>query len=163
MDLAWGSGSKILQDRARNRCHLSHTALSSDGGRPGIGNLGDLRPGGEVNYKGAYYLTRKAKLYTRPDKAISIYISILVPESAEFAGMHGDGLIYGGAWITWTEHFSAASLTQSSSSGHASPPPKFPFLYYFYNAASIILRIFLEESWTAGPARSAANASVSYL
>jgi coenzyme F420-dependent glucose-6-phosphate dehydrogenase len=51
-----------------------------------------LWTGEEVTFDGIYYLTRKAKLYTRPSEAIPIYVSSLVPESAEFAGRHGDGL-----------------------------------------------------------------------
>ncbi len=46
--------------------------------------------GDEVNYNGAYYHTRKAKLYTRTDKPIPFYISTMVPESSEFARMHGE-------------------------------------------------------------------------
>ncbi len=52
-----------------------------------------LWTGEEVTFDGIYYLTRKAKLYTRPGGAIPIYISSLVPESAKFAGRYGDGLI----------------------------------------------------------------------
>src|SRR5207248_3780110 len=44
-------------------------------------------------HNGQYYRTRKAKLYTRPAAPIPIYISAMVPESAAFAGQHGDGLM----------------------------------------------------------------------
>jgi coenzyme F420-dependent glucose-6-phosphate dehydrogenase len=44
-------------------------------------------------YKGVYYQTRQAKLYTRPRDPISLYVSTLVPTSGRFAGAHGDGLI----------------------------------------------------------------------
>ncbi len=52
-----------------------------------------LMTGEKVTHKGAYYETRKAKLYTRPNKPVPIYISSMVPNSATFAGKHGDGLI----------------------------------------------------------------------
>jgi coenzyme F420-dependent glucose-6-phosphate dehydrogenase len=53
----------------------------------------ELWRGERVSFEGTYYETRQAKLYTRPDKPIPLYISGLVPESAAFAGRHGDGLI----------------------------------------------------------------------
>jgi coenzyme F420-dependent glucose-6-phosphate dehydrogenase len=52
-----------------------------------------LWTGEKVSHRGVYYQTRKASLYTRPDDAIPLYISSMVPNSAEFAGKHGDGLI----------------------------------------------------------------------
>jgi coenzyme F420-dependent glucose-6-phosphate dehydrogenase len=52
-----------------------------------------LFTGEQVTHKGAWYETRKAKLYTRPKAPVPIYISSMVPNSATFAGKHGDGLI----------------------------------------------------------------------
>src|ERR1051325_5346432 len=52
-----------------------------------------LWTGERVTHRGVYYQTRKAKLYTRPDSAIPLYISAMVPNSASFAGKYGDGLI----------------------------------------------------------------------
>jgi coenzyme F420-dependent glucose-6-phosphate dehydrogenase len=52
-----------------------------------------LWSGVEVTFDGAYYLTRKAKLYTPPASRIPLYISALAPGSATFAGQYGDGLI----------------------------------------------------------------------
>ncbi len=52
-----------------------------------------LWTGGEVTFDGNYYVTRKARLYTPPVSRIPLYVSSLVPESAGFAGMHGDGLV----------------------------------------------------------------------
>jgi len=52
-----------------------------------------LMTGEKVTHKGLYYETRKAKLYTRPKTPVPIYISSMVPNSAAFAGRHGDGLI----------------------------------------------------------------------
>jgi coenzyme F420-dependent glucose-6-phosphate dehydrogenase len=58
-----------------------------------IGLMRELWTGEAVTHRGAYYETHKAKLYTRPTEPIPIYISSLVPESAHFAGLHGDGLV----------------------------------------------------------------------
>lgn len=55
-----------------------------------------LWSGREVTHTGTYYLTRKARLYTPPKRRIPIYISTMVPESASFAGMYGDGMVTGG-------------------------------------------------------------------
>ncbi len=52
-----------------------------------------LWSGQQVSYKGKYYETRKAKLYTPPASQIPLYISSLSPASATFAGQYGDGLI----------------------------------------------------------------------
>lgn len=52
-----------------------------------------LWSGQEVSYHGHYYKTCKAKLYTPPTRSIPIILSALVPQSATFAGKHGDGLI----------------------------------------------------------------------
>jgi coenzyme F420-dependent glucose-6-phosphate dehydrogenase len=51
-----------------------------------------LWSGEQVTFKGKYYQTQKAKLYTPPTSKIPIIISSLVPHSAEFAGEYGDGL-----------------------------------------------------------------------
>jgi coenzyme F420-dependent glucose-6-phosphate dehydrogenase len=51
-----------------------------------------LWTGEEITFHGRYYQTRKARLYTRSDRPIPIYISAMVPDSATFAGAHGDGL-----------------------------------------------------------------------
>lgn len=48
--------------------------------------------GEEVSHRGTYYRTERAKLFTRPDRPIPLYISAMVPHSATFAGRHGDGL-----------------------------------------------------------------------
>lgn len=52
-----------------------------------------LWTGDEVTWEGDFYQTRKARLFTPPPSPIPIYVSTLVPESAAFAGRHGDGLI----------------------------------------------------------------------
>ena len=53
----------------------------------------ELWSGEEVTHEGVYYETRKARLYTRPQQPIPLYVSTLVPDSAVFAGHCGDGLI----------------------------------------------------------------------
>ncbi len=53
----------------------------------------ELWTGKEVTFTGTYYETRKAKLWTLPKEPIPLYVSTMVPESAEFAGQVGDGLI----------------------------------------------------------------------
>lgn len=52
-----------------------------------------LWEGKDVTFDGDYYHTRKARLYTPPISRIPIYVSSIVPESSEFAGRYGDGLI----------------------------------------------------------------------
>jgi coenzyme F420-dependent glucose-6-phosphate dehydrogenase len=52
-----------------------------------------LWTGEKVTHRGLYYQTRQAKLYTLPREPIPIYVSSMVPNSAQFAGKHGDGLI----------------------------------------------------------------------
>ena len=52
-----------------------------------------LWSGEKITYKGVYYQTRQAKLYTRPRDPIPLYVSSLVPTSGRFAGAYGDGLV----------------------------------------------------------------------
>jgi coenzyme F420-dependent glucose-6-phosphate dehydrogenase len=58
-----------------------------------IGLMRALWTGEKITHQGEYYETQQAKLYTRPDEPVPIYVSSLVPNSAEFAGRHGDGLL----------------------------------------------------------------------
>lgn len=46
-----------------------------------------------ITWDGAYYQTHGARLYTAPTQPVPLYVSAMVPESAEFAGEHGDGLL----------------------------------------------------------------------
>ncbi len=55
-----------------------------------------LWSGDVTTFDGEYYNTKKARLYTAPERDIPIYVSSIVPESAFFAGYYGDGLITGG-------------------------------------------------------------------
>ena len=52
-----------------------------------------LWSGEEVSFKGRYYQTRKARLWTLSGRPIPLYVSSMVPQSAQFAGQHGDGLM----------------------------------------------------------------------
>jgi len=52
-----------------------------------------LWSGEAVTHRGEYYETRQARLYTRSDGPIPLYISALVANSARIAGKYGDGLI----------------------------------------------------------------------
>ena len=52
-----------------------------------------LWTGEKITHAGDHYETHQAKLYTRPREPIPVYVSTLVPNSARFAGKHGDGLI----------------------------------------------------------------------
>jgi coenzyme F420-dependent glucose-6-phosphate dehydrogenase len=58
-----------------------------------INLIRSLWTGQETTFEGIYYHTRKAKLYTKPEKPIPLYVSTMVPESSTFAGRYGDGLI----------------------------------------------------------------------
>lgn len=52
-----------------------------------------LWTGDQVTWEGEFFQTRGARLYTRPqNEQIPLYISSLVPNSARFAGVYGDGL-----------------------------------------------------------------------
>lgn len=52
-----------------------------------------LWSGQEVTYRGTYYQTHQARLYTPPTQSIPLYIASLAPKSAHFAGKYGDGLV----------------------------------------------------------------------
>lgn len=58
-----------------------------------IALIRQLWSGEETSFKGDYYQTQKARLYTRPEQPIPLYVSTLTPGSAAFAGQYGDGLI----------------------------------------------------------------------
>jgi coenzyme F420-dependent glucose-6-phosphate dehydrogenase len=58
-----------------------------------IALIRQLWTGEPVSFSGQYYRTRQAKLYTRPEQPVPLYVSSMAPASARFAGRHGDGLI----------------------------------------------------------------------
>lgn len=61
--------------------------------REAIGLIRALWSGEQVTHEGIYYETRKAKLFTRPQTPVPLYVSTMVPDSAHFAGEQGDGMI----------------------------------------------------------------------
>ena len=46
-----------------------------------------------VSYTGRYYWVKDSNLYTKPEKAIPLYIAGLGPQSARLAGEQGDGFV----------------------------------------------------------------------
>lgn len=70
----------------------------------------ELWSGEEVSFQGDFYETQKARLYTRPEQQVHIYISSLVPGSAGFAGKYGDGLLTVGG----KEYFHTAGPDQKA-------------------------------------------------
>jgi len=50
---------------------------------------------GFVSFHGKYYTLKKAKLYTKPDSRLKIYVAAGGPRMAELAGRHADGLLLG--------------------------------------------------------------------
>src|SRR5512140_2984773 len=61
--------------------------------REAIVLIRQLWSGEEVSFDGDFYRTKKARLYTRPEKLIPMYVSSLLPSSAEFAGLYEDGIM----------------------------------------------------------------------
>jgi coenzyme F420-dependent glucose-6-phosphate dehydrogenase len=87
----------------------------------------ELWTGKDVTFKGRYYSTDKARLYTPPATPIPIYISALVPHSAEFAGKHGDGLFSVGGKEPEIYKKLISSFEQSAK-GAGKDPKKLPRL-----------------------------------
>jgi G6PDH family F420-dependent oxidoreductase len=50
-----------------------------------------LHKGEEISHHGTYYEVQEARIYTRPDQPVPIYVSGFGPQAAEFAGRTGDG------------------------------------------------------------------------
>jgi len=50
---------------------------------------------GFVTFDGKHYTLKKAKLYTKPDRPVKIYVAAGGPRMAELAGRHADGLLLG--------------------------------------------------------------------
>ena len=58
-----------------------------------VGLIRELWTGKPVTHHGEYYETHMARLYTRPEEPVPLYIASMAPGSATFAGQHGDGLM----------------------------------------------------------------------
>jgi len=133
-----------------------------------------LWSGEKVTYRGTYYKTRQAKLYTRPEERIPIYISAMVANSGRFAGRHGDALITVGGEDQETygkifENFASGALEAGSD---GSQMPRMVELAVAYTddaesaircrkeywAGTFIPALFTERIYT--PAMSEQNGSV---
>jgi G6PDH family F420-dependent oxidoreductase len=53
----------------------------------------ELHRGDEVIHEGEFYTVHNARIYTRPDQPVPIYVSGLGPKAAALAGRIGDGFI----------------------------------------------------------------------
>jgi G6PDH family F420-dependent oxidoreductase len=51
-----------------------------------------LHEGEEISHHGTYYEVQEAKIYTRPERPVPIYVSGFGPQAVELAGRIGDGL-----------------------------------------------------------------------
>jgi G6PDH family F420-dependent oxidoreductase len=51
----------------------------------------ELHKGGDVTHHGEHYTVQNARIYTRPDQPIPIYVSAFGPVAAKLAGRIGDG------------------------------------------------------------------------
>ena len=80
-----------------------------------------LWSGEKITHQGTHYQTRQAKLYTYPREAIPIYVSTLVPNSAHFAGQHGDGLITVGGEEPDTYRQILANFEAGARAAHKDP------------------------------------------
>jgi coenzyme F420-dependent glucose-6-phosphate dehydrogenase len=133
-----------------------------------------LWSGEKVTHRGLHYQTRQAKLYTRPDERIPIYVSAMVANSARFAGRHGDALITVGGEEPETynkifENFASGALEAGND---ASEMPRMVELAVAYTddaesaircrkeywAGTFIPALFTEKIYT--PAMSEQNGSV---
>jgi coenzyme F420-dependent glucose-6-phosphate dehydrogenase len=133
-----------------------------------------LWSGDKVTHRGIHYQTRQAKLYTRPDKRIPIYIAAMVANSARFAGRYGDALITVGGEDPETynkifENFASGALETGND---ASRMPRMVELAVAYTddaesaircrkeywAGTFIPALFTERIYT--PAMSEQNGSV---
>jgi G6PDH family F420-dependent oxidoreductase len=56
-----------------------------------VGLIRALHRGGQVSHHGEYYEVQEARIYTRPDDPIPIYVSGFGPQATELAGRIGDG------------------------------------------------------------------------
>lgn len=52
-----------------------------------------LLGGDEVSHHGVHYEVQEARIYTRPEKPVPIYVSGFGPQAAELAGRIGDGFV----------------------------------------------------------------------
>jgi alkanesulfonate monooxygenase SsuD/methylene tetrahydromethanopterin reductase-like flavin-dependent oxidoreductase (luciferase family) len=48
-------------------------------------------PGHEISHGGRHYTVQDARIYTRPEEPVPIYVSGFAPQAAQLAGRVGDG------------------------------------------------------------------------
>jgi G6PDH family F420-dependent oxidoreductase len=56
-----------------------------------VGLIRELHRGGQVRHRGKHYTVDNARIYTRPEQPVPIYVSAFGPKSAKLAGRIGDG------------------------------------------------------------------------
>jgi G6PDH family F420-dependent oxidoreductase len=52
-----------------------------------------LHEGDEISFHGTYYEVQEARIYTRPERPVPIYVSGFGPQAAQLAGRVGDGFV----------------------------------------------------------------------
>src|SRR5882724_174202 len=108
-----------------------------------------LWTGEAITHRGKYYQTRKAKLYTRSDESVPLYISAMVPNSARFAGLYGDGLVTVGGETPETYHQILENFSVGAKAA-GKDPNRLPrlidlgFNHLIFHAAGLDQRAFLE-------------------
>jgi len=58
-----------------------------------VGVIRKLHKGDEVSHHGRHYEVQEARIYTRPEQPVPIYVSGFGPQGAELAGRIGDGYV----------------------------------------------------------------------
>ena len=86
--------------------------------------IGKLFSGEVVRHSGDHFTLESAKLYTRPDKPVPIYVATAGPMNAKRTGLHADGMITVGAadekiHMLW-DRFAEGAL-QSGRDPHTMP------------------------------------------
>jgi coenzyme F420-dependent glucose-6-phosphate dehydrogenase len=131
----------------------------------------ELWTGETVSFNGLYYQTRKARLYTRSEHPLPMYIATEYPASAYFAGLHGDGMLTSGGLQpeTYRQMFEAFERGAEEAGKHPRLLPRMVNLLVSYTheetAALDITRKFWAGSLAPGkvsqnlytPRLSAAN------
>ncbi len=134
----------------------------------------ELWTGDQITFDGAYYTTRKARLYTPPKSRIPIIISSLVPGSSSFAGTNGDGLftVGGQPMATYRQIIDNFEQGATDAGKDAANMPRFIELNVAYTkdkknasaefrkywAGSFVPALFSQNIYT--PAMSEANGAV---
>ena len=86
--LGVGSGEALHEHTSATRGPRSGPAGHARGG--GISDQ-CAAPGREISHHGRHYTVQDARIYTRPEEPVPIYVSGFAPQAAELAGPVGDG------------------------------------------------------------------------